>query len=274
MADTMRKITRLQGAIEDRAVVGPRPDFDWIPLDRLRVNDQYQRQIGKRSITLIRALVRGFDWTHVRPATVTPTGDGNFEILDGQHLATAAATHGSIPAIPCFIVTTETAQQRAAAFVGLNRDRVAMTSLQIFYADLLAGDDVANAAQDGVTLAGGRVLRAPPPAGRYVIGDTVSPLAIRKVAKAKGKAGVRRIFRIAIDARRAPVGAVLISALARLLWTRTYHNPRPSDLAISSFLLSVDQASLELIARNRAKESGKPTMRILADAIYQGSLQQ
>ena len=158
-----------------RAEPGETPDLCWLPVSDLVVDRSYQREFAERSITLIRKIVREFDWARVRPAVVIARSDGRFEVIDGQHLATAAATHGGIADIPCLVVPDRETAGKAAAFVGLNRDRVAMTPLQVFKAELEMGDETATAVAEGVAARGSpRRLR---PAGAAVCAGRALGLA-------------------------------------------------------------------------------------------------
>jgi len=254
---------------------GPPPKMEWLCLSQLVVNDEYQRHLSEKSITLIRHLVENFTWRQVRPAAVTPVGGGLYEILDGQHLAVAAATHGGIDAIPCFIVETASQMERAAAFVGLNQDRVNMTPMQIFHAKVKAGDEEAMAVVEGVAKAGGKVLKYPPPFGRYKIGDAMCCGALIDVARSKGVNGVARVCAIAIAARRAPVSALLVKALRRVLWSGAF-DVMPSDVSIALYLLGQDQTALERKVRDEARmlrvtDRQASGVKILSSWIVEGA---
>jgi len=69
--------------------------------------------------------VAGWDWAKFK-APVAVMTDAGLELIDGQHTAIAAATHPEIATIPVMIVDVDKRAERAAAFIGHNRDRVAV----------------------------------------------------------------------------------------------------------------------------------------------------
>jgi hypothetical protein len=109
-----------------RNPIPPPPKIAWLALDQLVIDEGYQRGLSNRSTALIRRLVERWDWNCFKPLSVAAAGGGLYEIIDGQHTAIAAATHGAIETLPCLVLDASTVAQRAAAFVGINRDRVAL----------------------------------------------------------------------------------------------------------------------------------------------------
>jgi hypothetical protein len=268
MGEAADKIQPIAAPDVQRAELGDRAELEWVRLDRLRVDRSYQRGLSERSIRLIRRIVTEFSWSRCRPAVGVRGADNTIELLDGQHLATAAATHGGIDEIPVLIVPGQKRESKAADFVSLNRDRVAMTPMNVFRAELASGDGVAEAVAAGVRLGKGRLLERPPVMGRYEIGETVAVGALKRIAKAKGKAGVARAIRIAIAARRAPVSAMMLSALQVLLWSQEYAGELEDD-AIAAALIDQAQGGPEGRAASNAKRLSIPAYRALAQLIWQ-----
>lgn len=250
------------------AALAGEPRLEWVKLAQLATDARYQRGLSERSVRLIRRIVEEFDWARVRPAVVIERPGGLYEILDGQHLATAAATHGGIEAIPCLIVADRDTAAKAAAFVALNRDRVAMTPIQVFRAKRVAGDPVALAVVAGLEKAGARMLERMPALGHYEIGDTVAVSAFEAVATSKGAAGVARVARVAINARRAPISSMLVRAVWSLVWSREYAGA-VSDTQIAAWLVTQEQGAPELAAKARAKTLKITAHAALTQIIYQ-----
>src|SRR5690348_4235835 len=96
------------------------PNFEWVEPKTLLVEDKYQRQLSKESITLIRRIISGWDWAKFKPPIVAPTNDG-LEVIDGQHTAIAAASHPGIERIPVMVIDAAAMEDRARAFVAHNR---------------------------------------------------------------------------------------------------------------------------------------------------------
>lgn len=135
MADTkLRKIEPLKAPDIARPDPGDKPELVWLPLSALVVNDSYQRSLSDKSIRVIRKIVASFNWARIKALSVTDIGGGRYEVIDGQHTAIAAATHGEILELPCVVTAERSVQERAADFVGLNRDRLTMTPMQVFFA--------------------------------------------------------------------------------------------------------------------------------------------
>ncbi len=61
----------------------------------LLVDERYQRGLSERSIKLIRKIVSEWDWRAFKPPVVVDVGAG-LEVIDGQHTAIGAATHGGM----------------------------------------------------------------------------------------------------------------------------------------------------------------------------------
>jgi len=245
-----------------------RPELCWVAVDRLVVNERYQREISERSVTLIRRIVQNWSWDRVRPAVVVRLPDATFEVLDGQHLATAAATHGGVTEIPCLVLPPVSIEGMAAAFVGLNRDRVGMTSQQVFRAELEAGDPVCLAVRDGVLSGGGEILLRPPVRGEFKIGQTIAVAALKAVARAKGKAGVARVVRAGIAMRLSPISAAYVQALQALFWAREYAGEL-EDGAYTAAVLRADHLALIDRAKARAKDLKITKHAALSQLIFQ-----
>ena len=72
----------------------------------LCVDASYQRDISRRSLKLIEKLVAEWDWRRYNVPVVTRVGNA-WHIIDGQHTAIAALTHGGIGEIDVLVVEAE-----------------------------------------------------------------------------------------------------------------------------------------------------------------------
>lgn len=127
------------------ARIAPAPDpslpvLDWLPVTALAVDHAYQRHLGEagRSAARIRRMAQGWDWSRCGALVVAQTADGHAAI-DGQHRL-AAATAAGIEALPCLILPAPEVADQARAFVGINRDRAALSPAQRYMAELAAGE--------------------------------------------------------------------------------------------------------------------------------------
>lgn len=121
------------------------PIFENIDPTVLRVDPEYQRDIGERGIRQIRKMVDSWDWSKFRAPVCAYAEDEDggtvLKVIDGQHTAIAAASHPHIGTIPVQIVEAPDKQAQASAFIGQNVDRLGVTKLQLHQAALVAGDD-------------------------------------------------------------------------------------------------------------------------------------
>ncbi len=209
--------------------MGPPPVLIWIPLKDLVIDHSYQRELTKASMRLIRKMVAEFDWATMKAINVVERGDGRFEVIDGQHTAVAAATHGEVNELPALVCEPLTKVEKARAFVGINTNRMRMSGLQVFWAEVAAGDDVSMAVVAGAVKGNARVLRSQPQTGVYKQGDTLAVKALKMVAKNKGKAGVAHVLRLGVRAKIVPITALAIKSFGHVLWASEYDGRRPSD---------------------------------------------
>ena len=193
------------------------PRLEWISIDLLLINGAYQRSLSKMSLQSIRRIAENFNWARLKALSVTPVEGGYFEVVDGQHTAIAAATHGEIEELPCLISTSRDLSQRAGDFVGLNKDRVAIHPLQLYRAELAAGEEIATEVDQGVRWGGGRVVSSTS-AAELRPGDCCAIQGLKSLAKTGGPAYVKRVVALAVRAELAPLTANMIGALRALIW--------------------------------------------------------
>lgn len=99
-------------------VPGPAPQLEWIKIEKLVVDGQYQRGISRRGAANIAQIAEHFDWSKFAPVIVAPLEGGQYAIVDGQHRTTAAMLR-EVPSVPCQIVQADRAKQ-AAAYAAVN----------------------------------------------------------------------------------------------------------------------------------------------------------
>lgn len=153
--------------------LGERAELCLLPLDRLVVDDRYQRAIGKQGRPNILRILAGFDWRKFTPVVVTPVGDGLYAIIDGQHRATAALMHPAIDMIPCMVVRV-TPEEAAACFAAINGQVTTVTRGQIWKARVTSGDPAAAQIQRVLDAAEVRILAYKMPGTPYRKGDTLA----------------------------------------------------------------------------------------------------
>ena len=227
--DTLRPITAINCAgLTPSTPSSSGPIFEWVNPADLLVNEAYQRDLAERSIKLIRRIVQGWDWTKFKPP-VCSLGDEGMEVIDGQHTAIAAATHPRIDKIPVMIVETNTVNDRAAAFIGQNMDRLGVTKMQLHKAAVAAGDEDALTIEQ-VCVRAGVTLHASRP-HRWKVGDSMAVAAIGALISRRHAAGARRVLDVLVQAEAAPVTANAIRAAEMILFAPDYADADQDNLA-------------------------------------------
>lgn len=208
--------------VEPSAAVTAAPVFEWVDPRSLLVDEAYQRNLSERSVALIRKIVGAWDWRRFKPPVVARTGDGCFEVIDGQHTAIAAAGHPNLVEIPVMVVEAADQAQRAAAFVGHNRDRIALTVTQMHAAALAAGDEDAVTLDQVCARAGVRVLKNPPGNGAFKPRETLAVSSVRALISRRGAMRARMVLEVLANAECAPISASGIKAVEMLLHDPEY----------------------------------------------------
>lgn len=113
--------------------------FRWIPKGIIGVDRTYQRNTVKANI--IKKIARDFDWRKFGVVLVSERKDGSLVAFDGQHRLEAAKLIDQIRDVPCLIFDSSTVTQEASGFVGVNRDRVLVTSIDKYRASVVAEDE-------------------------------------------------------------------------------------------------------------------------------------
>ena len=192
------------------------PSEMWVAPTELLVDASYQRDLSDRSQKLIRKIIAEWDWRRFKPPIVAMT-DAGFECIDGQHTAIAAASHPAIEKILVVVVDATEQASRASAFIGHNRDRLAMTPTQLHNAAVVAGEAEAIVIQDVTQRAGIRILRAPPSGGAYKPRDTQAVAAVASLVRNRGERGARIVLDVLAKADLAPVSMNDIRAADHLM---------------------------------------------------------
>lgn len=190
------------------------PEMRLVAPTELRVEAAYQRDLSGKSIRLIRKIVAEWAWAKFKPPVCAETPTGLF-VIDGQHTAIAAASHPKIERIPVMIATAAAIHDRAGAFVAHNRDRLAMSPLQILHAEAVAGAGEAFNIFRIVEDCGAFVPRSPSVKPKE--GEVVAAGPIRRVFKQNGEGMLRRVVSIAVAASCKPITSTVIFSLQILL---------------------------------------------------------
>lgn len=206
----------------DTARYGQRPRLAWLPIQQLSIDARYQRGIdGKRSQRLIAGIGSDFRWEKFSTLLVCPLGIANdqFLILDGQHRKAGAAAAG-IDTVPCSIIHAPNLEDQAAAFLGANRDRIAVTPYALHHAMVLAGEANATALTEMVMRAGLEIPRHPLPPRSMKPGQTIALAAIQSLVTQFGAAHAELTLATLAEAFNDQAGRLrgaVIKAAAQIL---------------------------------------------------------
>ncbi|MBG1232991.1 ParB/RepB/Spo0J family partition protein [Aestuariivirga litoralis] len=198
---------------------GPPPKLDWLPLAKLAIDTDYQREITKHSRLNVKRIAADFSWSKFSPVLVAPVSGGRFAIIDGQHRCTAALTLG-YEKVPCCIIKA-TPEQAAAIFTAVNGNVTAMTTFQLFKAALKAGDEWAHGIDKAAHDAGCHVLRYPVPLLRQKPCSTNAIMLLRQLRDQHGGGLVTHALQCLAAAKDGTspgvINATRIKAMAHLL---------------------------------------------------------
>lgn len=213
----VRKITPIPiAALTPARLGGARPRIVMVDPKTLLVDEAYQRNLSEKSLRLIRKIIAEWDWRKYSPPVCAETTAG-YELIDGQHTATAAASHPSLGHIPIMVVTADSQAERAQAFVSHNTDRLGMTAMQLHFAAVAGGVDKARQVQAVCSAAGVTILRVSPAGGAFKPRETVAVAAIGALIAKRGPERAAEILKIPAAADLGPIHAGLIKAVDHLL---------------------------------------------------------
>lgn len=120
------------------ANAGPAPMLQWLEVEQLVIDDDYQRPLAAHNWKSIRQIADGFLWSRFSPVLCAPVEGGMFAIIDGQHRTHAAALCG-FKTVPCQIVQMSRTEQ-AASFAAVNGNVTKVTAMNLLKAALAAGE--------------------------------------------------------------------------------------------------------------------------------------
>lgn len=121
--------------------LGSMPVLQFIPLDQLMIDGDYQRSIeGGESQSLIRKIAQHWNWDLCQPLVVSRRTDRSLFVIDGQHRLAAGRMRGDISQLPCVVVDYADPADEAASFVNLNQQRRRLSKLELFKAAVASGD--------------------------------------------------------------------------------------------------------------------------------------
>ncbi len=241
-----------------------RPSLEWLPIDLLRIESAYQRELTPTGLAVVQKIVRDFTWQRFGTLSVAPLEHGLYAVIDGQHRGTALATLG-VDEAPC-MVNDMSFEERARSFVAINSVNTPVTSIQKYWAAVAAKDDLHLEVYAACDRAGVRVLRYPVPTTKHRVGDTMAASALLFIGKAYGGEVLQLSLRMLTESGDGHPGLLVsqtIKACGKLVGedVRLYNNPR--DLIAAA--ATIDWPNMIRMARINA--DGKRFQAVLDAAL-------
>ena len=246
----------------------PVPQIVWLDPKDLYVDETYQRSLSRKSMQLISKIVTGFSWAHYKPPIVAKDSRSKVMfVIDGQHTAIAAASHPHVKKIPVFVVEAKEVSSRARGFIAHNKDRIAMTAMQMHYSSVVAGDPEAIEISSVCDKAGVNIVRFPPPGG-FGPRETMALTSIKTLLRTIGGAKAVTVLKVLASADLAPIRSDQIKAVARLLFSSEFEGEITlQELKAMLSTMSHDQAAIK--ARDLATSTAQKHWEALATVYFQ-----
>ena len=199
---------------EINRTIGEKPELQWVSVDLIDVDNNYQREVKPH---LVDRILKKFSWSKFGAIVLSRGQNGRFNVVEGQHRWAAAKLHPDVSEVPAVVVDHDDVKGEAESFLAINRDRMAVSSVEQYWAGLTAGDDRAVAVSNVLHKAGCDVV---PAQGHYRPNLTNSISAIDRCLQRYGEAATRRallIIRAAWPDETKALRGTLITALARIV---------------------------------------------------------
>lgn len=242
---------------------GEVPVLDWLDTSVIDIDARYQRSLDEARVERILA---GFAWDSFGAIVVAPVGD-RFHCIDGQHRLEAAKRHPKVEHVPAVIIASRPVEGEAATFVTVNRDRKNVSGLEMYWAELAAGNPEAQKVADVVVQCGVRVLRSPTPVKDTKPGDTMAIGAVQALVGALGAVRARIMLAVLSSAALKPICAHHIKAVEHLLTDVEFRDQVDAD----SLLESLTGADYEAEAKVFAFTHRLPHWRAFASVWFKAT---
>lgn len=159
----------------------PAPMLDWVPIAKIVIDDEYQRELKPNNWAAIKRIAADFHWSRFAPVLLAPIEGGLYACIDGQHRTHAAAICG-FDRVPAMITTVPRSEQ-ARAFVHVNGSQIRVSGHQVYRAALAAREDWAIACKTAVEHAGCRLMTCNASSNAKKPGEVYCIALIRKLVE-------------------------------------------------------------------------------------------
>jgi len=233
-----------------------------LPVSSLRIDGAYQRSISAGSARNIRRICAAFDWSKFLPVIVVENGE-TYDVIDGQHRATAAATLG-LEAVPAYILACSRAEA-AAAFAAINGNVTPVAPVDIWFAELAAGVPEAAALQSVFDAAEVRVVRKK---DGFAVGETRAISVLKRAHAAYGSAYLTTILQCITQTGNGNPGVIagaVVNGIGKALITKPELMNDPA--ALFDVFDGLDLAEMQESARIEFARTANPVQFILTRQI-------
>ncbi len=200
--------------------IGQLPSIEWIQINRLSVDEAYQRSTDNvSSRRLISSIAHSFDWRLCSPLVVSRRADDTLTIIDGQHRWMAACRRDDIPQLPCCVFRYQDRQEEARMFIVANRARKPMNRLDDYFAAIAAADEDALEIKQMVDDAGLSIARTTSSVG-WRAGEVAFTSAIANAIRRFGvpiTSAVLTNMSVAFAGQRLTHGGAIFGGLIRIM---------------------------------------------------------
>ena len=260
-----RPFTNYLGKIVNEDL-GIKPIQKWIKIKNLRIDEEYQREVGGAGATNIGRIGREFDWSKFGSIIVADLHDGTYAIVDGQHRSIVAALL-DIEEVPCLVITAD-AKQQAAAFAAINGGITAISPLSIFHAEVASLNTEALAIKAACEKGHTTILRFRKSPKDLLVGETMAIEAIRMAFRNHGADILSLALRTITRTRKGNAGLIktpVVTSYCHVLDAEPKFRKREIVLktAMDEFDLEHELEMSELSARKGSSNiASELTMRL------------
>lgn len=194
--------------------LGELPELAWVDKKKIDVDHNYQREVDGKAVQRI---LKDFRWDHFGAVVLARKKGGRFAVTDGQHRVKAALLHPGVKDVPALITAIDGMADEAKNFLTINRARKAVTTVEMYWAGVAAGDALCLRVKDVLKRARCEVAANQ---AEYKVGNTNAVSAVTRSLERYGDAAVvaaLNVIRGAWPTDPRALRGTLIQALARVI---------------------------------------------------------
>lgn len=211
-----------QTPIQPSATLGTPGKVKWLDIRDLYIDPRYQRAVLAPGRKNIGRIVKGFNWALFSPLVVAHRGKGadgrdRYAIIDGQHRAMAAKTHGGIRDVPCLVIFGGPAVE-ARAFAIINGQVTSIMPTYIHAARVMAGEPDALELDRVCKVAGVRILKSGNGVAYMKPGDTMAITTLEKCLSRYGSDTLITALQCVTETGKGNVGMLNIAVIHGLCY--------------------------------------------------------